>query len=90
MNKSEHRMAVLAGLQSVDWVVEFSDDTPCRLLELIKPDILAKGSDYGLDGVVGADIVEDNGGKVVVLGGVADGVKSTAIIERMKKIQQKK
>lgn len=90
VNQAKHRMAVLAGLQSVDWVVEFSDDTPCRLLELIKPDVLAKGGDYGLEGVVGADIVEDNGGKVVVLGGVADGVKSTAIIERMKKLEANK
>lgn len=88
INQAKHRMAVLAGLQSVDWVIEFSDDTPCRLLELIKPDVLAKGGDYGLDGVVGAEIVEAYGGEVVVLGGVADGVKSTAIIERMQKLEQ--
>ena len=84
VNKLEHRMAVLAGLQSVDWVVSFDDDTPRRLLELLKPEILAKGGDYSLDGVVGADVVESYGGKVVVLGGVAEGVKSSAIIERMK------
>lgn len=84
VNKLEHRMAVLAGLQSVDWVLSFSDDTPCRLLEAIKPDVLAKGGDYALDGVVGAEVVGAYGGKVVTLGGMADGVKSTAIIERMK------
>lgn len=86
VNKLEHRMAVLAGLESVDWVIAFSDDTPCRLLETLKPDVLAKGGDYGLEGVVGADIVAQYGGEVVVLGGVADGVKSTAIIERMRKL----
>lgn len=85
VNKLEHRMAVLAGLQSVDWVVSFSDDTPCRLLEAIQPDVLAKGGDYSLDGVVGADVVNAYGGKVVVLGGMAEGVKSTAIIERMRR-----
>ena len=88
VNKAEHRMAVLAGLQAVDWVVQMYDDTPNRLLELIRPDVLAKGGDYGLDGVVGADIVQAYGGEVVVLGGVADGVKSTAIIERMKKLHE--
>lgn len=87
VNKAEHRMAVLAGLQAVDWVVQMHDDTPNRLLKFIRPDVLAKGGDYGLDGVVGADIVQSYGGKVVVLGGVADGVKSTAIIERMKALQ---
>lgn len=86
VNKLEHRMAVLAGLQAVDWVIPMVDDTPNRLLELIKPDVLAKGGDYGLEGVVGADIVKAYGGEVVVLGGVAEGVKSTAIIERMKKL----
>lgn len=86
VNKAEHRMAVLAGLQAVDWVVQMHDDTPNRLLELIKPDVLAKGGDYGLEGVVGADIVQSYGGKVVVLGGIAEGVKSTAIIERMRKL----
>lgn len=88
VNKAEHRMAVLAGLQAVDWVVQMHDDTPNRLLELIRPDVLAKGGDYGLEGVVGAEMVQDYGGKVVVLGGVADGVKSTAIIERIKKLHE--
>ena len=88
VNKAEHRMAVLAGLQAVDWVVQMHDDTPNRLLALIRPDVLAKGGDYGLEGVVGADIVQSYGGEVVVLGGVADGVKSTAIIERMKALNK--
>lgn len=88
VNKAEHRMAVLAGLEAVDWVVQMHDDTPNRLLALIRPEVLAKGGDYGLDGVVGADIVQNYGGEVVVLGGVADGVKSTAIIERMRKLNE--
>lgn len=88
VNKAEHRMAVLAGLQAVDWVVQMHDDTPNRLLTLIRPDVLAKGGDYGLEGVVGADIIQAYGGEVVVLGGVADGVKSTAIIERMKALNK--
>lgn len=86
VNKLEQRMAVLAGLGAVDWVVPFADDTPNRLLELIKPDVLAKGGDYTIDEVVGADIVSRYGGKAVVLGGVKEGVKSTAIIERMRRL----
>lgn len=85
VNKAEHRMAVLAGLQAVNWVVEMKDDTPQRLVELIRPDVLAKGGDYHLSGVIGADFVQSYGGKVVLLGGVEEGVKSTAIIERMMK-----
>ncbi|MES2204419.1 MAG: bifunctional D-glycero-beta-D-manno-heptose-7-phosphate kinase/D-glycero-beta-D-manno-heptose 1-phosphate adenylyltransferase HldE [Pseudomonadota bacterium] len=89
VNKLEHRMAVLAGLQAIDWVIPMSDDTPKRLLALLKPDVLVKGGDYRLDGVVGADIVKAYGGDVVIIEGtVAEGVTSTAIIERMKKLNE--
>src|SRR3990167_9318116 len=56
INNLDHRMTVLAGLGVVDWVIPFSDDTPERLLRMLQPDILAKGSDYRLDQVVGGDI----------------------------------
>ena len=67
INHLEHRMKVLAGFDAVDWVVPFSDDTPERLLQLIQPDILAKGSDYTLDQVVGANIVRAYGGEVRIV-----------------------
>lgn len=86
VNAAEHRMSVLAGLASVDWVIPFADDTPNRLLELIQPDVLAKGGDYSIDEVVGADIVQAYGGQVVVLGDTIKGVKSTSIIERIKEL----
>lgn len=85
VNALEQRMQVLAGLESVDWVVAFNDDTPERLLELIQPEVLAKGGDYTKEEVVGWQIVEGYGGEVLVLGETKEGVKSTAIIERMKK-----
>lgn len=88
VNLLAHRMAVLAGLKAVDWVIPMYDDTPCRLLNLIKPDVLAKGGDYSLDQVVGSEIVHADGGTTVVLGGVADGVKSTAIIQRLQALQE--
>jgi D-beta-D-heptose 7-phosphate kinase/D-beta-D-heptose 1-phosphate adenosyltransferase len=67
INNLEHRMTVLAGLGVVDWVVPFGDDTPERLLRLIKPDVLVKGGDYQIDGVVGADIVRAYGGDVRIM-----------------------
>src|SRR5262249_14508247 len=82
INHLEHRMTVLAGLGVVDWVVPFADDTPERLLQLIKPDVLAKGSDYTIDQVVGADIVRAYGGDVRI---VTHNIKtsSSAIISSM-------
>lgn len=67
INHLDHRMTVLAGLDVVDWVIPFADDTPERLLKLIKPDVLAKGSDYTIDQVVGADIVRAYGGEVRIV-----------------------
>lgn len=82
INHLEHRMTVLAGLDVVDWVIPFSDDTPERLLKLIKPDVLAKGSDYNIDQVVGADIVRSYGGEVrIVKHNIT--TSSTSIFERL-------
>lgn len=85
INPVERRMAVLAGLEAVDWVVSFEDDTPERLLELIKPDILVKGGDYTRKEVVGWEIVEGYGGEIAVLD-FLDDCSTTAIVE---KIQEK-
>ncbi|KXU39107.1 bifunctional heptose 7-phosphate kinase/heptose 1-phosphate adenyltransferase [Ventosimonas gracilis] len=82
INAVERRMAVLAGLEAVDWVVSFSEDNPCRLLEQIRPDVLVKGGDYSLDGVVGADIVRAYGGEVKVLG-LVENSSTTAIVEKI-------
>src|SRR5690625_7134425 len=64
INPIERRMAVLAGLEAVDWVVSFGDDTPERLLRLIRPNVLVKGGDYEQGQVVGADIIQAQGGEV--------------------------
>lgn len=60
------RATVLASLTSVDMVVIFHDDTPLRLIEAFRPDVLVKGADYRLDQVVGADVVVAAGGTVVL------------------------
>ena len=86
INHLARRMAVLAGLKSVDWVVSFSDDTPEALLHLFRPDILVKGGDYQVDGVVGADIVRAYGGEVKVLGLVPQ-LSTTAIVDKIRQPQ---
>ncbi len=83
INPQERRMAVLAGLESVDWVVCFEDDTPRPLLHALQPDVLVKGGDYkDKTGVVGWEIVEEYGGEVRVLAFV-DSVSTTAIVEKI-------
>ncbi|OUS18145.1 bifunctional heptose 7-phosphate kinase/heptose 1-phosphate adenyltransferase [Gammaproteobacteria bacterium 50_400_T64] len=82
INSEDRRMAVLAGLESVDWVLVFTDDTPERLLELIRPDILVKGGDYKKEQVVGWEIVESYGGGVQALD-FLDDCSTTAIVEKI-------
>ncbi|MFD2111217.1 bifunctional D-glycero-beta-D-manno-heptose-7-phosphate kinase/D-glycero-beta-D-manno-heptose 1-phosphate adenylyltransferase HldE [Thiorhodococcus fuscus] len=67
INGVEQRMAVLAGLASVDWVCAFGEDTPESLICRVKPDLLVKGGDYRPDQIAGAECVRANGGEVRVL-----------------------
>ncbi|MBV1908936.1 MAG: bifunctional D-glycero-beta-D-manno-heptose-7-phosphate kinase/D-glycero-beta-D-manno-heptose 1-phosphate adenylyltransferase HldE [Kangiellaceae bacterium] len=80
INPCDRRMSVLAALGSVDWVVEFSKDTPQELIASILPDVLVKGGDYQVEEIAGAKEVMDNGGEVKILQFV-DGVSTTKIIE---------
>ncbi|MDP8247743.1 MAG: D-glycero-beta-D-manno-heptose 1-phosphate adenylyltransferase [Candidatus Tritonobacter lacicola] len=59
------RAEILAALSFVDYVTIFGEDTPAELIEKIKPDVLVKGSDYGKREIVGRDVVEEGGGRVV-------------------------
>lgn len=63
----EQRMAVLAGLAAVDWVVPFSEDTPQRLICKVLPDVLVKGGDYQPHEIAGGECVTAAGGEVVIL-----------------------
>jgi D-beta-D-heptose 7-phosphate kinase/D-beta-D-heptose 1-phosphate adenosyltransferase len=85
VNPLEDRMAVLAGLASVDWVVPFSEDTPANLIGSVLPDVLVKGGDYKPEEIAGADAVLANGGAVEVLT-FKEGRSTTSIIESMKKL----
>ena len=83
VNRLEQRIRVLEGLQSVDWVVPFSEDTPEALLAEIRPDVLVKGGDYAVQEIVGADFVRGYGGNVQVLGLVED-CSTTDIVDRIR------
>jgi D-beta-D-heptose 7-phosphate kinase/D-beta-D-heptose 1-phosphate adenosyltransferase len=83
INTLADRMTVLAGLESVDWVVPFSEDTPQRLIKNILPDILTKGGDYKPDDIVGASDVKAAGGEVRVLP-FREGQSSSSIIDKLK------
>jgi rfaE bifunctional protein nucleotidyltransferase chain/domain len=64
INKLADRMAIIASLQSVDFVISFEQDTPLCLIMNINPDILVKGGDWDINKIIGADFVINNGGKV--------------------------
>jgi D-beta-D-heptose 7-phosphate kinase/D-beta-D-heptose 1-phosphate adenosyltransferase len=82
INCEDDRAYILAGLESVDFVIKFEDDTPYELIEMIKPDILVKGGDYQGKEVVGSDIAGE-----VRLVDFVDGKSTTKTI---KKIQRDK
>ncbi len=75
------RAEVLAALEAVDLVVIFEEDTPLKLIAQVKPNVLVKGGDYTRETVVGHDIVEANGG-VVMLVDVLQGFSTTSLVNR--------
>ena len=83
VNPLAQRMAVLAALGAVDWVVGFEEDTPRRLIAGVLPDLLVKGGDYQPHEIAGCDEVWANGGEVKVLN-FEDGLSTTKIINQIK------
>ena len=82
VNDLESRALVLAGLRSVDLVVAFDEETPLRLIEAARPDVLVKGADYSLEGVVGRELVEGWGGEVR-LADLVEGHSTSATIKKL-------
>ena len=83
VNALQDRMAVLAGLAAVDWVVPFSEDTPARMIQEMMPDVLVKGGDYRPDDIAGAKHILKNGGEVRVLA-YREGHSSSNIIGKLR------
>lgn len=76
------RAYILSALEMVDFVVMFEEDTPYELIKRVRPDVLVKGGDWDIENIVGKDIVESYGGKVLNIPFV-EGKSTTNIIERI-------
>lgn len=83
VNTERDRVEMLTALNCVDYVIVFEDDTPYDLINRIKPQVLVKGGDYKPEDVVGKDIVESNGGEIVIIP-LVEGKSTTAVIEKIK------
>lgn len=79
----EYRAQMLAGLESVDYVVVFDEETPHAILRQLQPDVLVKGGTYRDDEIVGREVVLGYGGRVKALG-VTPGVSTTEIVKRLR------
>lgn len=84
IHRAHARMELVAALACVDWVVSFGADTPIRIIQTLRPDILAKGGDWALDSIVGREEVERSGGRVVRLP-IVRGIRSTDLIEKIRR-----
>lgn len=80
----DSRMAVLASLEYVDYVIPFSHDTPLETIKLVRPTVLVKGGDYDEDEIVGRDLVLKLGGFVKIIEQVA-GFSTSDIVKKIKK-----
>lgn len=91
INSEASRAIVLAGLSAVDLIVIFDENTPYELIKTLQPDIVAKGSDYDADErntdsktyIVGADLMDATGGKVVSIP-LVEGFSTTNLIQKIK------
>jgi len=80
INNLEDRAFLIGALESIDFVVPFTEDTPYELIKLVKPNVLVKGADYEGKEVVGSDIADE-----VVLIEFVDGKSTTSLIEKINK-----
>ncbi len=85
INSEADRMETLAALEVVDFVTIFNEPDPYRVISEIKPDVLVKGGDWPIEKIIGRDIVEARGGRVVNVP-YLDGASTTGIIEKIVKI----
>ena len=81
------RAEILAALEFVDYVTFFDPKTPLSLIELLLPDVLVKGADWSVDEIVGKDVVEAAGGRVVPVS-FEEGYSTTAIIRKIQKVSE--
>ena len=78
------RAEILAALECVDGVVLFDEDTPQSVIAALQPDVLVKGADWAADAIVGRDIVETRGGRVVRIS-IEPGHSTSALVEKIRR-----
>ena len=83
--EEDSRALLLAALQFVDAVILFSEKTPFQLISEIVPDILSKGGDYKIEEIVGYEVVQQNGGKVITIP-LTEGFSSSNIIDKIQNV----
>jgi rfaE bifunctional protein nucleotidyltransferase chain/domain len=83
LNTADERAEVLAALACVDAVVVFDEDTPFEIVRALQPDVLVKGADWAPGTIVGADIVEARGGRVVRIA-LAEGYSTSRLVEKIR------
>ena len=83
INPEEDRLKVISALQAVDYVALFSEDTPLRLIQTLRPDTLVKGADWKKDEIVGGREVQSWGGKVKQIA-LVPGRSTTRVIEKLR------
>ncbi|MBI2412725.1 MAG: D-glycero-beta-D-manno-heptose 1-phosphate adenylyltransferase [Deltaproteobacteria bacterium] len=81
------RAEVLSALSCIDYIILFGDPTPLKLIETIKPDVLAKGADWAAKDIVGGDIVKSSGGHIARVT-LVKGKSTTNIIKRVLEIHK--
>ena len=81
----QDRARLLAALASVDYVAIFDDPTPLRLIEELQPDVLVKGADWRLGGIVGHELIQRRGGRIVRIP-LVNGYSTTRLLNRIKRI----
>jgi D-beta-D-heptose 7-phosphate kinase/D-beta-D-heptose 1-phosphate adenosyltransferase len=86
INNQHDRASLLAVLEMVDYITIFSDPKPIELIKKVRPDVLVKGEDWAVKGVVGREFVESYGGKVA-LAPLVENKSSTATIEKIKSLE---
>jgi D-beta-D-heptose 7-phosphate kinase/D-beta-D-heptose 1-phosphate adenosyltransferase len=84
INNEADRMETLAALESVDFVTLFDEPDPHKIISELQPDVLVKGGDWPVEKIIGRDVVEARGGKVISVGYI-EGASTTGIIEKILK-----
>jgi D-beta-D-heptose 7-phosphate kinase/D-beta-D-heptose 1-phosphate adenosyltransferase len=85
VNTESERAEILSALSAVDAVVVFDEETPLAIVSVLEPDVLVKGADWAEDAIVGRDVVERRGGRVVRIP-LAAGYSTTKILEKVRAV----